>query len=1253
VTRTRRRTHARAHTVAAERLEPRALLAGNPLDPAFGGGDGIVIPDAGGPDVAPAALAVQPDGKLLAAGTLLAEGADDFVLARYNPDGSVDTAFGNHGRVVTDFGGRDDQARSVWVDADGKIVVTGSSNATYAVARYNPDGSYDTRFGGGGTVLGSINGFIGAGAPAPGGKLILFGSQPDNQSPYGIPAVVRLSPDGSPDPTFGTGGLATYVAPGTTDDWLSDVAVQGDGKVVLAGYVHPYSPDVGPLFARLNENGMPDSSFDSNGGFKLGYALALQPDGKVLVGGRGTAGPGLWRVGANGGLDPTFGQSGERDLPFVQFATPSAVRLQPDGKIVVQVLLGGVARVNPDGSMDNTFGGGDGATTLPDDAAFRNAIDAVITPSGRIVALGTGSFGAHNDLSLTALTPAGDPDPSFHFEGNAAVPRRTGRFSDVAVLPDGRLLAVGSSDGGAYLARFLPDGSPDPAFGPLGQRVYHLGGPVTRVVLMGDGRFLAFGNILARFNADGTPDTTFGGGDGVVIPSAPGDGLALQPDGKILTVEGSGTSAKVTRYNADGSLDTAFGTGGRVGFNLPLGSAPDNDGQPYTGFVPTDVAWQAATGKIVVGGQTPGFNPLTDFAAVRLSTNGTIDMAFANGTGMASADTGDIDLAGRMAVSADGTIYLTGEEEDEDPHLIVFGRDGNSTSTRRLPYSGDTADLDFGPNGLVVVGDTESYDSNSGTHHDIVVTRFDPLAPTQFQTDVLGASNDFPFGVAVEPDGDVVVAGSANPGPGFDAVTESPVLLRYAAEAFDAPQVQQAYVDGSGWAPAFRQEADRNTFANPAYGVGLFDGQGKPRFRTVPWINVNRVAFTFDRPVTVQPWDLVVHGVNVADYPLADFRYDANTRTAVWTFAAPLGPDRLTLQLGQTLGNLQLKLNVLPGDVTGDGKVLADDYSQVKSSFFTTPTNAGTPPRDYQVRRDVDGSGDILAYDFSEVKKRFFTELPAAAQFNFVSQSRVVQAIPDSNPPPTNVSGGPQSQQASGFGPFAASVDVIYYWGQEGYDYGGSARVTQTSTLSPTGIAASGLVHADGDTVSVTGRSLLSITFDVEVPTPYALAVKYDLSGYSGGGGGPNGVVALRRVDAGGNVTLVRHEATFFDNTFPPDQYDTTDAGVLAPGRYTLDATFQMTEADFGSAGGFTYDVRLTAPQPSATAASVAAVSPSRGVNVPLSFARTTPARNRRPYQTLRDTDGSGDILAREEGDRRWPNGSSHRLVHGGPVPRG
>jgi uncharacterized delta-60 repeat protein len=1196
MTLTPRRTHTRAR-VAAERLEPRALLAVNPLtvnplDPAFGGGDGIVIPDAGGPDVAPAALAVQPDGKLLALGTRLTPDAGDFVVARYNADGSVDTAFGTNGRVVTDFGGRDDHARSVWVDADGKIVVTGSSqqsygvNPTYAIARYNPDGSYDTSFGGGGTVLGAENAFLGAGAPAPGGKLIVFGSRSDNQSPYGTPTVVRLKPDGSPDPTFGTGGLATYVAPGTTDDWLSDVAVQPDGKVVLAGYVQPYSPNVGPLFARLNENGTPDSSFDSNGGFKLGYALALQPDGKIVVGGRGASGPGLWRIGPNGGLDPTFGQSGERDLPFVQFATPSAVRLQPDGKIVVQVVPGGVARVNPDGSMDDTFGGGDGAAALPDDASFRLAVDTVVTPSGRIVALGTGSFGAHNDLSLTALTAAGAPDPAFHFEGNAAFPRRTGRFSDVAVLPDGRLLAVGASDGGAYLARFLPDGSPDPAFGAAGQRVYHIGGPVTRVVLQPDGRFLAFGSILARFNADGTPDPTFGGGDGVVIPSAPGDGLALQPDGKILTVEGSGSSAKVARYDADGSLDTAFGTGGRVGFNLPLGSWPDFPEEQYDGFVPLDVAWQAATGKIVVGGQTPGFSLQTDFAAVRLNTDGTIDMAFADGTGMASWDTGDIDYGGRVAVAADGTIYMAGEEVDEDPHLVRFRPNGINNGSSRLPYGGDTADVAIDPAGrVVIVGDTDVHGADD-IHHDIVVARFDPAEPVLFQTDVLGASNDFPFGVAVAPDGDVIVAGSTNPRVNSDPATESPVLLRYDGGAFDVPQVEQAYVDGSAWAPAFRAAANPGYVgADPAYGAGLYArlNDNRRRFGTIPWINVDRVAFTFDRPVTVRQTDLAIHGVNVANYPTTDFRYDAGTRTAVWTLAAPLGPDRLTLQLGQPFGNMRMNLNVLPGDVTGDGVVLADDYSQVKSSFFTTPTNPGTAPRDYQILRDVDGSGDILAYDYSEVKKRFFTELPAAAQLNLVSQTRLVQAVPDNNPPPTNVSGGPESQQATGFGPFAASVDVVYYWGQQGYDYGGAARVTQTSTLSPDGIAASGTMAADGDTVSVTGRSLISTTFDVAVPTPYSLAVKYDVSQFSGGLG--NGVVELRRVDPGGDVTLVRRASQFFDAAFPPDQYDSTDTGTLAPGRYTLDATFQMRENDFGSSRGFGYDVQLVVPQPPAAVA--------------------------------------------------------------------
>src|SRR5207237_636290 len=144
-------THSR-RCVIGEALERRMLLSAGELDPTFGGGDGIFAhPDAGRSNTAVAA-AVQADGKVVVAG--LHDDPvrhTDFAVARYNADGTIDTSFGTNGRVYTDFGRGDDRAKDVAVTPDGKIVVVGTSrDDTYgyqiAVARYNPNGSLDTTF---------------------------------------------------------------------------------------------------------------------------------------------------------------------------------------------------------------------------------------------------------------------------------------------------------------------------------------------------------------------------------------------------------------------------------------------------------------------------------------------------------------------------------------------------------------------------------------------------------------------------------------------------------------------------------------------------------------------------------------------------------------------------------------------------------------------------------------------------------------------------------------------------------------------------------------------------------------------------------------------------------------------------------------------------------------------------------------------------------------------------------------------------
>ena len=190
--------------------------------------------------------------------------------------------------------------------------------------------------------------------------------------------------------------------------------------------------------------------------------------------------------------------------------------------------------------------------------------------------------------------------------------------------------------------------------------------------------------------------------------------------------------------------------------------------------------------------------------------------------------------------------------------------------------------------------------------------------------------------------------------------------------------VEQVYVGGAAWSGAFRGHLQ-------SLGMGGEDGfavpsSGGAASRPLPWSNLDKVSLRFNRDVVATRDALWVRGVNGADYPIADFAYDAGRRTATWTLGRNLGGDRVTLTLAASVtgGAWSAPLVVLPGDTNGSGVVLADDFSEVKRRFFTTTGSPGSGDAAYSVFHDVDGSGSILANDFSAVKQRFFNSLPGA-----------------------------------------------------------------------------------------------------------------------------------------------------------------------------------------------------------------------------------------------------------------------------------
>ncbi len=346
------------------------------LDNTFGS-NGIITTAVGDFSYANA-TAIQADGKIVAAGTSSINNIESFTLTRYNTNGSLDATFGTAGIVTTSI--TDDgysSANAVAIQADGKIVVAGSSTiyegsitmidnyVDYtSLIRYNTNGSLDLTFGLEGIVLmegESIDGTVAfAVALQADGKIVLAGS-----------VLTRHNTNGSLDTTFGNAGIVTSIA--------DDIAIQADGKIVAAGTSSINNIESFTL-TRYNTNGSLDGTFGplgtpgivttsiTNEGYSSANAVAIQADGKIVVAGYSVNNLGntvfaLSRHNTNGSLDTTFGTAGVITTNLLD-GIANDISIQADGKIVVAGFssyngpqsLFSLTRYNTNGSLDNTFG---------------------------------------------------------------------------------------------------------------------------------------------------------------------------------------------------------------------------------------------------------------------------------------------------------------------------------------------------------------------------------------------------------------------------------------------------------------------------------------------------------------------------------------------------------------------------------------------------------------------------------------------------------------------------------------------------------------------------------------------------------------------------------------------------------------------------------------------------------------------------------------------------------------------------------
>jgi uncharacterized delta-60 repeat protein len=621
-------------------------------------------------------LARQSDGKWLIVGAFTSvQGAVRNYVARLNPDGTTDTSF------MDGMAGANNVVNCVAIQSDGNILIGGAFSSVNGVnqrsiARLFPDGTLDTSFLNGlAGPLGPVNCII-----AQSSGNILIGGSFSKVNGVTHVAVARLIADGSLDTTFQNGlgasdsfasvnsiavdssgrilaggkfqfsnGVSRCIArlfvDGTldgsfqpyADNTVRSVIALGSGKILIAGDFLNLGALSHTYVARLNSNGSTDSTFYNapiNGAV---YSMALQPDGRIAIGGRFTSvndvgGHQLTRnyiaqLNSDGAADVNFqnGLSGANSYVL-------AVASQSDSNVVAGGIFGtmngvarlAIARLKPDGLLDTTF---ENPVTGADSSVFSVALQ----PDGRVL-LG-GNFTRVNAVPrsrVARMNSNGSLDPDF-LNGLTGA---NNSILSMLVQPDNRIVAAGlftTMNGVARgrVARLLTDGSIDDSFqnGMAGAN-----NNINTAALQPDGKivlggwFTTFNGIsrsrLARVGVDGTLDDTFQNG----LPGANNNvnALAIQPDGKIIvaglftTVNGTNRN-EIARVNADGSLDAQF-----LG-NLPGANGPVNC---------VALQWD---GKILLAGNFTTMNGVSRNRIARLNSDGSLDPSFGNGMAGANA----------------------------------------------------------------------------------------------------------------------------------------------------------------------------------------------------------------------------------------------------------------------------------------------------------------------------------------------------------------------------------------------------------------------------------------------------------------------------------------------------------------------------------------------------------------------------------------------------------------------------------------
>ena len=670
----------------------------------------VQIDFAGGSDVG-RAVAVQSDDKIIVVGRAASSTTpptpetDSFVL-RLTSGGTLDSTFGTGGKATFPAGGSSvpDWGTSVKIQSDGKIIVASNIETNpmvsyqSAVARFSSAGVLDPGFGTGGTVL-----FTEISETEPATRLAL---QPDGRillaetrriSWHDSAIVKRLTASGVRDNTFGTGGEArvSYSA-GDSSSHCGAIAVQDNGKIVIAGDITTPIPSTEHALARLTGFGTLDRDFGNDGvitgstGEELS-ALAIQADGKIVAGGS---------VFISSGMDSGIDFALLRFLGDAPGAAPEI--MVGDGSSVAGAEIGsgqaaavdfGATALDATVTRVFTIGNGGTATLTISSVAAPPGYTVTGAPAS-IPAYGSASFqirleaASLGPVSGTMTITCNDPDEaSFTFPVTASVTLNgpSPGTLDGSFGISGKMLSGGAADESARALAMMADGS---------------------FVIAGSHDEMMETHVLVeRYQPHGVLDPSFGNGGRALIwldanPVLDIRGVAVQPDGKVLVAGRASTTSRgqgalLLRLNANGTLDAGFGTGG---FTIHGAGINDKTG---AGIAVT------STGKIVVGGSTDSVTGM-QFMLLRFTSGGVLDPTFAGGGEVQTA------FLGASQQAANALLLLPGDE-------IILGGYAQFASLKDLALarytSGGALDPTFGTGGRVTADAGSSIDSIQSLAH--------------------------------------------------------------------------------------------------------------------------------------------------------------------------------------------------------------------------------------------------------------------------------------------------------------------------------------------------------------------------------------------------------------------------------------------------------------------------------------------------------------------------------------------------------